>query len=160
MKKIPLTQSKYALVDDEDYVILSMMNWRAHVNKWGNWYAWTRVDRKQISMHRFIINPPNNFLIDHKDGDGLNNTKINLRACTHGQNNTNTRLKRANTSGFKGVDWRRKDNLWRAAIRFNGTKIHLGQFSTKEEAAKKYDEAAIKYHGEFARTNKDLGLLN
>ena len=89
MKYIKLTQGKRTVVDDEDYIIISRMRWFAFKSKSGIFYAATYNNGKQIFLHNFLISPPKGFEIDHKDGNGLNNIKNNLRACTHAQNTRN-----------------------------------------------------------------------
>jgi hypothetical protein len=94
--------------------------------------------------------------VDHRDGNGLNNRRrSNLRVCSHSQNGANQKKHKNNTSGFKGVVLY-KDNRsrpWCARIKVEGRHIYLGYFATPDEAAKAYDAAAIRLHGEFARTN-------
>ena len=151
MKKIFLTQNKVALVDDEDYEYLNQWKWYAH-KKGKKWYAesWTGY---KIKMHTLIMNTPINFEVDHKDHNGLNNQKYNLRICTHSQNVKNSSKRSDNTSGYKGVFWYKQTNKWAAGISVNNKRIHLGYFEHKEDAAKAYNIAAIEHHGEFAQLN-------
>ena len=93
--------------------------------------------------------------IDHIDQNPLNNRIENLRLATRSQNNMNRRCGN-NTSGFRGVSFHTKENRWRATIKVNKKAIHLGYFHTQEEAAKCFDSAVVKYHGEFAKFSKDL----
>jgi len=96
-------------------------------------------------------------MVDHKDGDGLNNQRSNLRRSSALQNSQNQRLSRRNKSGFKGVFF--KGPKWMASIRMNGRSTHLGMFDSAEAAALAYDAAAAAAFGEFARLNfPDLGL--
>jgi hypothetical protein len=104
-------------------------------------------------MGRAILNAPAGMIVDHRDGDGLNNQRENLRLCTHSQNMQNRRLQRNNRSGYKGVYWIKAQGVWAARITVNRVPINLGRFDTAEQAARAYDEAALKYHGEFARLN-------
>ena len=104
-------------------------------------------------MHRLIIGTPDGRATDHKDSDGLNNQRVNLRICDPSQNSSNAVIRSDNTSGFKGVSWRKNRRKWLAQIQHDHRVIHIGQFSTALEAAIAYDEAARKLHGEFARTN-------
>jgi hypothetical protein len=109
-------------------------------------------------MHRMLLRPYKDEEVDHINGDGLDNRRVNLRTCTHSENMRNRKRLITNTSGYTGVsyssDMKRKKR-WLAQIRVGGGKrIHLGRFYTKEEAAVTYDEAAKKYHKEFARPNK------
>lgn len=85
--------------------------------------------------------------------DGLNNTRNNLRLATYSQNRVNRELRSNNKSGFKGVCWNKSRENWEVTIQINGKHRHIGYYDTPEEAARVYDEAAIKYHGEFARLN-------
>jgi len=109
---------------------------------------------RKIFMHREIAKRMGLDLsneIDHKDNNGLNNRRENLRTATHAQNNQNKGKSKNNTSGYKGVNWEKRRNKWRARIYFNKNYIHLGYFNDIEEAAKAYEKAAKKYHGKFAR---------
>lgn len=101
-------------------------------------------------MHRFLIGAKGEF-VDHINGDGLDNRKSNLRLCSNAQNVQNTGLTRANTSGYKGI--RLRNGRWDSRITCLNKTYHLGVFSTKEEAARAYNAAAIELHGEFARLN-------
>lgn len=177
MKQIPLTakaRSKhsglklFALVDDEDYHRLSIFSWTAY--RIGNQYYAYRVfyldDKKsKMALHREIMECKNGDgkIIDHKDGNALNNQKYNLRFCTTSQNAMNKVQRKNGSSKYKGV-WfyiRKRDYGWRvwfksgyrAGIVFNGKQMILGHFKTEEQAALAYNDAAKKYYGEFARLN-------
>ena len=157
MKEIPLTQGFVALVDDEDYDALSRFKWNALVVPRSDLVYATRSvtiapgKHRSISMHRQIMGFPLND-VDHKDRNGLNCQRYNLRACTTAQNLANQKRRKNNTSGAKGVDWVKKDKRWRARIEVNGTRLHLGNHKNKSDAQVAYDDAAKKYRGEFART--------
>jgi hypothetical protein len=90
--------------------------------------------------------------VDHIDRDKTNNNIFNLRFCTTSENKRNTGLVRTNTSGFKGVNWDKVKQKWRAQIKTNGKKKHLGHFNTKEEAYEAYKKASKEYHGDFGYT--------
>ncbi len=105
-------------------------------------------------MHRLLIKIPNGFQIDHIDGNGLNNQKLNLRIATASQNQINRGKQKNNTSGFKGVFGRKDKNKWRAQIKFHGKTKHLGYADDKIEAARIYNKAAVERFGEFARLNQ------
>lgn len=99
-------------------------------------------------------------MLDHKNGIVSDNRLVNLRPSTHKQNVRNQKLKRSNTSGFKGVSFSKQKGKWRSQIRTDSGRVHLGFFSSKVKAAKAYDNAAVKFHGEFALTNKMMGLYD
>ena len=154
MKKIPLTQGKFAVVNDKDFTELSKFRWVAQKAR-RTWYAWRRAEGlKCIKMHRQIMNPPDDMEIDHKDGDGLNNTRTNLRICTRTQNSMNRPPFSNNTSGFKGVMWNKRAKKWKAQIHISGRSTFLGYYSCIIEAAKAYNKAAFESYGEFAYLNK------
>lgn len=158
MKQIPLTQGKFALVDDEDYEELSKFKWYSF--KRGNTFYAIRNHPGQRLMHRMILNLNGKLVCDHKDRNGLNNQRSNLRICTQAQNCMNSSSQKNSTSSFLGVCWTKqrqkgKDYFyWRATISVSGKKIHLGSFKNEIEAARVYNEAAKKYFGEFANLNK------
>lgn len=152
-KEIPLTQGKVALVDADDFDFLMQWKWRAE-RKGNKWYASTYYNGKGVGMHRILLGLTSSKIFgDHIDGDGLNNRRSNLRSATLYQNLQNTSCHVDSKYGYKGVD-RRSPNQWRARIQIYGKTIYLGSFKTLELAAQAYNEAAIKYHGEFARLNK------
>lgn len=150
MKSIPLTQGLYTVVDDEDYAVVAQYKWYAQRCK-KSFYARRRVGKKKISLHQFLM--PGVIQIDHRDGDGLNNRRRNLRPATSHQNQCNQPRRKDNTSGFKGVFWDKNKSKWRARIWFRGLNQSLGYFEDPTVAAKAYDEAARRFHGEFARCN-------
>ena len=157
MKEIKLTKGKVALVDDEDYEYLNQWKWSAHCSNSRTFIA-RRTEHmgknsRTILMHRVIMNTPNDMEVDHKDHNGLNNQKYNLRNCTQAQNAKNT-LSWGEVP-FLGVSIKRdrQYSYIQARICTNGKAISLGTHKTFEDAARAYDEAAKKYHGEFANLN-------
>lgn len=151
MKSIPLTQGKFALVDDDDYEWLSQWKWYAKQDR-NKWYAVRKESpTKMIRMHRVILNAAPGVEVDHWDGDGLHNWRGNLRRCTTTQNQGNRGKQVNNTSGFKGV--RPYRGKYQAQIQFKGKVIHIGYYATAEEAAHSYDEKARGLFGPFAKTN-------
>jgi hypothetical protein len=163
MKKIALTQGKFALVDDEDFEYLNQFKWFYHkITKDRTGYAIRNsimINYKRaasIKMHREILNLKKGELADHIDGDGLNNQKSNLRRCNKYQNSWNKpTLRSKKLNAIKGVT-RIKDrlgipNYWVARISFCGERIYLGTFKTKKLAEEAYKKAALELHGEFAK---------
>lgn len=154
MKEIQLTRGKTVLVDDEDFDYLSQFKWVYNGN-----YATMNVQigykkQKVVRMHRMLMNAPDNMQVDHIDNNKLNNQKNNLRVCTSAENRRNTPRHKNNKSGYKGVCLNRHKTGWVSTIVYKGKKYKLGNnFKSPEEAAKAYDIAALKYHGEFANLN-------
>jgi len=163
MKEIPLSQGKFALVDDEDFDFL--MQWKWHFFKTGNslyagrgkhlGYFNGKKKGTTILMHREINKTPDGFDTDHIDGNGLNNQKSNLRTATRSQNQRNRSRKSPNKSSkFKGVSWQKQAGKWHASIRIGDKTIHLKNHDKEVDAAKAYNVAAIKYFGEFSCLNQ------
>ncbi|MGE5295665.1 MAG: AP2/ERF family transcription factor, partial [Solirubrobacterales bacterium] len=149
VKRIPLGDGLFALVDAADYKEISKHRWYA-TYRGRNVYATCFVNRKPVYMHRMIMRPRRGYIVDHKDGNGLNNCRDNLRVCTRRQNQANRRS-RHGTSQFVGV-YRHK-NGWVAEITSHGRFYYLGYFSDEVEAAKARDRKAWELHGEFAYLN-------
>lgn len=156
-KIITLTQGQITQVSDDWYEELNQFKWYALYDpRIKSYYAMRSTSRllgkrKKIYMHRVVANTPDGMECDHIDRDTLNNLPENLRNCTTAQNQHNSRKQINNTSGFKGVFANR--NKWRGMIGVGGKLVSLGTYPTPEEAAHAYDEAAKKYHGEFANLN-------
>jgi AP2 domain-containing protein/HNH endonuclease len=112
-----------------------------------------------VPLHRLIMNAPADKEVDHINGDTLDNRRCNLRICSHKENLRNQKLPKNSKSGYKGVTWYKRIKKWRSHIRLNKKQIHLGYFDDIKLAANAYNEAAIKYFGEFAKLN-DLGVKN
>lgn len=156
MRKVPLTQGKVALVDDDKYEELTEHKWYAQRGDY-TYYAYRhkyRDDghRSVIGMHRQIMNAEPDQQIDHKNQNGLDNCIKNLRFCSNAQNQQNGRT-RGGSSKYKGVHWNKQDQKWNAMIKTNSKRIFLGCYDSETQAAKVYDAAAIKYFGEFANPN-------
>lgn len=152
-----------AIVDDEDYEsIVALSPWRLcsykRKGKAPPRYAIRGTPPNQVSMHRVILGAQRGQEVDHRDGDGLNNRRTNLRLATRAQNQRNKSATHTNRSGYKGVSLFTTPGMWAtgkwyARIKLNRQTIHLGYFATAEQAARAYDCAARLYHGEFARLN-------
>lgn len=157
--EIPI-KGAVALIDEADLDMIRGFNWALRVQGTSR-YAIGHRNNRTVFMHRLILRPPAGLLTDHRNRNGLNNRRINLRACTPADNARNTSLPVTNTSGFKGVYAAapRYTKRWTAGIRVNRKTNWLGYFASAEEAAVAYDAAAIRLHGEFAATNRSLGLL-
>ena len=155
MRDIKLTQGKVALVDDADYDWLNQWKWCLHNKMYAVRNVYSDGKRRTIHMHRVILGITDPKIKgDHKDGNGLNNQRANLRTATSVQNQQNQKRKNTSASKYKGVIFQKNcKRKWCSHIRDNGKRIYLGLFHTQEEAAKAYNEAAIKYHVEFARLN-------
>ena len=155
MKRVPLTQGYESVVDDADYeLVMAVGPWCAAVRP-RNVYAARCIrcadDRWSTQLlHTFLTGWPET---DHRDHDGLNNRRENLRPATRNQNNANHRLRLSSASGFKGVTWHKRAGRWRAQITSEYRNIYLGLFGSAEEAARAYDVAALAMWGDFAHLN-------
>ena len=154
MKKIPLTQGLFALVDDEDFEWLSQWKW--WIQEAGQTFYAVRGIRKNgkltvVLMHRLIIGARDEFLVDHKNGYGLDNRRFNLREATRAQNKINVHhLNRNNTSGVTGVGWYGRTQQWRAQITVNKKVKTIGYFDDKDDAIAARKENEKRYFGEYA----------
>ena len=166
MREIPLTKGKFALVDDKDFELVSQFKWQHYTNKRGHEYATTGKRRHPLprlffKMHRLILGVKKGEVVDHIDGNGLNNTRANLRVCTMAENsrhrlrkNSSNRNRSKPTSIYKGV-YRidTKQPRWVAAIGCDRKTNYLGCFPSELEAAAAYDRAALRLFGKFASLN-------
>lgn len=159
-RRIPLTQGKFATVDMIDYEWLMQWQWYAERDRSGyreRWYARRSEHYKGrcvgIRMHREIASMaglPFARIYDHRNGNGLDNRRENIRPATHRQNTANSRYQTPSQSHQKGVRWREMQGKWEARIVFNRRYHYLGLFEFKQEAAKAYMVAAKRLFGEFA----------
>lgn len=140
MKKIKLTQGKYALVDNEDFEKVNSIKWC-----FNNGYA---INKRIAPMHRFIMNCPAEMIVDHINGDRLDNRKSNLRICNNQQNSVNKEFPYVNSTGYRGIHARGKRYYAKFA------NINLGTFDTIREAIKAYNKHAKIRFGKFARLHK------
>jgi hypothetical protein len=156
VKTLPLSRGLVAEVDDDIYEFLNQWKWSA-LKAPRRWYAvrmeYRQGRRKMIYMHRLILGVPDGVFVDHIDGDGLRNLRANLRPATPLQNVGNQKLSVRNTSGYRGVFWRRSRRCWVATISIRSRSKTLGQFDSREDAARAYDVAARAHFGAHARLN-------
>lgn len=163
VKTIPLTQGKVAIVDDIDFENLAQHKWYTYKERRKNrvvWYAVRNIgsspNQRQLQMHREILGAHNSLLIDHKNGNGLDNQRDNLRFATNRQNCQNQHKIPGCSSRYKGVSWCKLTNKWKAQIRVNGCKQHIGLFENEETAAVAYDHRAAQEFGVFSLLNLQL----
>jgi hypothetical protein len=152
MKRIPLTQGKFAMVDDADFEWLTQWKWHYH-----DGYAarGERVNGRMVTifMHDQIMGRAQGMEVDHESGLKLHNSRRNLRSATHLQNMGNQGIRLSNTSGYKGVHYNAKNRKWVAQLCFNQERVYLGLWHSREMAALVYNAFALAYFGDFARLN-------
>ena len=155
MKVINLTRGFKTIVDDCDYALVSCFKWHARINKNKVYAARTLNSGQKIFLHRLILGLDRNRLIeaDHINGDGLDNRRSNLRACSRVENCRNLKKRSDNTSGFKGVQWDKERKRWTSIIYINGKLTRIGRFLKKLDAVNAYDKKAKEEFGEFANPN-------
>lgn len=152
MKEIILAGGYKTKIDDADAGTVSIYSWHISRNKSGNRYAAANPKWKgpTILLHRLIMRAKKGMDVDHINGDGLDNQRCNLRIATRTQNLANMKPRHGK---FKGVSFDKRRWSWKSYISVNNSYVHLGCFATAEGAARAYDAAAVKLHGDFARTN-------
>ena len=153
---IELTRGHVAIIDARDAELVGKWNWASLVAKRTVYARRNRLvgdgpGSACILLHRVIMAAPDGLEVDHRNGNGLDNRRDNLRVATHADNMKNTRMRGNNTSGFKGVYWDNFTGRWMAAIGHQGKFKNLGRFDTAEEAHAAYSAAATELFGEFAR---------
>ena len=153
MKKIKLTQSKFAIVDDEDFEYLNQFKWFAF-NSRGIYYACRGKNKKNIFMHREIMKTVKDMVVDHKNHNGLDCRKSNMRNCTKTENMRNRKSSKNSSSKYLGVSWCKARKKWQAHIFINKKSKNLGRFIKEIEAAKRYNKFAKIIHGDFANINQ------
>jgi hypothetical protein len=154
MKEIKLQRGMVTQVDDEDFNELNKYKWFGHKER-NTTYAWRHRylgvrQYRMVKMHQQIMGIKGG---DHRDGNGLNNQKYNLRPCTSQQNSMNVRPRVGCSSRFKGVSYHKQNDRWRASLTLNGKMVSLGCYATEEETALIYNKKSAELFGEFARPN-------
>ncbi|MBU1260306.1 MAG: HNH endonuclease [Planctomycetes bacterium] len=153
LRGIKLTLGKYAIVSLEDYERLNRHKWHT-LTSHRTFYAMRTENYKTIYMHNEVIPPQADKVIDHIDRNGLNNSRSNLRLASRSQNCYNRKKKAGVRSKYKGVSYvKDRKKKWRVCVTHNGKRIYLGYFDNQFDAAKAYDNAAKKYHKNFAVLN-------
>ena len=156
-RKIPLGEGEFSIVSPNDYYLVRNFNWYLGSNG-REFYAFRNVKNgpgktKMVSMHRQIMDFPKGLLVDHRNGDTLDNRRSNLRPATHAQNMHNCRKMKNTSSQYRGVSFVKERGLFASQITNKGKRISLGRYKSEIDAARAYDAAARKYFGEFARLN-------
>lgn len=160
MKIIKIISPKHGnfdvMVDDEDYEHLASFHWCIHKSK-TCFYAmrneWSKNKAKKIFMHRYLLGMPTKY-VDHIDGNTINNQRCNLRLASSSESQQNRRKQTNNTTGFKGVHFYKAYKKYSVHIGHNHKNIFGGYFDNPIDAAKRYNELALKYHGDFASLNQ------
>jgi len=153
--EVLLSQGQSCIIDKKDWSLIKNYKWHVQATRDGRYYAVASPKfRVRVSMAQLVLGPrPKNMVVDHINGNRLDNRRSNLRYCTRKQNNRNVGKK--GVGKFKGATL--QNGRWRARIMVNGKAIHLGYFDTDCSAAGAYDRAAVKYFGKFARLNNGAG---
>lgn len=150
MKILKTVEGFETVVDDDVYEWASKRKWR--LSKHG--YVSYREGEKRIMLHRLIAQTPEDYITDHINGNKLDNLRCNLRVVTNKQNVWNNGIRNDNSSGYRGVWYRKERCKWQAEIKANGKKYSLGCYKTPEEAAIVYNKKAKELFGEYARLNE------
>lgn len=150
------TKDTHFIIDDADEIEVKKHSW--HVTTKMNGHLYIRNEKGRV-LHWFLMKPPANKLIDHINGNTFDNRRSNLRLASKSQNAQNQKLRSSSRTGFKGVCFERFTNKYKVQIVHNGKNINLGRYLTARQAAEVYDNKAIELFGQYAKTNKMLGLL-
>jgi len=152
VRYIPLTKKKFAIVDAADYEWLSKHKWYAQARRDGKgFYAARNRGRQTVFMHREIMQTPEGKVVDHRNGNGADNRRANMRNCTQDENRLNSRARGREKSEFTGVF--RKGNKWEAQFKYKGRRYYLGLYDDPVEAAKARDRMAYALAGPFVYLN-------
>lgn len=141
----------FIFIDGEDFDKVKNYHWSIQKSK-NSVYARTTIKGKSINMHRLLFGFPKSML-DHKNGNGLDNRRENIRKCTIGENGMNRKKQLCVSSVYKGVSQRKESKKYEVSIKLNGKTIHLGTFTNEHDAGEVYNKKAVELFGEFARLN-------
>ena len=159
--RLPLSRGLFALVDEDDYERAKHFKWTASVGGRGCYAVLVKGPNGAVPLHRFVLDAPDGSIVDHRDRDGLNNRRSNLRFCSAAQNCANrSKQLGPTTSRFKGVYFEASSGRWRVEIKKDNRKTDLGRYDSERSAALQYDRAARLMFGSFACTNQSLGLYD
>lgn len=166
VQKIQLTKGMFALVDDEDFLVLNQYKW-VYEGGYAVRDTYITLFGVKIRHHRFMhreifdlpYSPRDKIFVDHIDHNKLNNQKSNLRLVTRSLNGLNRKLNKDNTTGYKGVSLHKPSGLYIAAITINQKVKVLKYSKNPKEAAEAYDKYIEEHYPEYGLTNKILGLL-
>lgn len=153
MKRIELGKGKQALVDDDDFEMLSHWSWNLSSDGYAQNSRRNPGRTSTVRMHRMVTLPDPDVDIDHINRDKLDNRKCNLRFADDTLNRANTPKRPGSSSRFKGVTFHHRCRKWQAQIQYRGINLYLGLFRSEEQAAKAYDRAARSHFGDFAYLN-------
>ena len=157
MKKYIQLKHGTAIVDEQDFDKINQYRWKSSfVGKAKTPYATSSHFGRTVYMHRLVMDAPKGTVIDHIDGNGLNNSRDNLRFVTYSQNNMNQPIRCDNTSGHKGINWCEDRQKYQVYINIDRKRKSLGRYKTLEEAIYVRDEAVKAHYGEYARENSSL----
>jgi len=151
---VQLTQGQYALIDSDDVGYAARFDWFADAQRAGFYAKRNRKvpeGMRAVCLQAELMPPPDGMLVDHVNGNTLDNRRCNLRHATHQQNMQNRKMQSNNASGYRGVAWNKKGKVWVASIKVSGVQMHLGSFASAEEANIAYRAASALHHGKFSR---------
>jgi hypothetical protein len=151
--RIRLANGSYVLVDNADLDLLNRFTWVYQSSGYASAQTGGRKNRKTFLMHRLLTEAPDDCVVDHKNGNKLDNRRSNLRVTSSSNNLANSKIRKDNSSGYKGVYLHTKNKNWIARIQRNNKMVHLGSFDNPHDAARMYNFWAKDMFGEYARLN-------
>lgn len=151
--EVPLHTGQTLIIEKRDLWVFTYWRWSVRQHHSGNTYLHRKERGRAVHFHREIIAAPDEFVVDHINGNGLDNRRSNLRLATRTQNNWNRAFQRDKGTGFMGVSFHRASGLWRARLKVGDTAERTSYHQTPEEAAKARDAMALQARGEFAALN-------